>query len=128
MKFITYIGILTILTSLASCVQKTQQKNITVMVDMNGIENISQVGIRGTYPLSWNETTYLSDDNGDGIYENTFEIFTASQSIEFKFVNNNDSFELQNQNNRSLTFKYKPEVIVYKATYNNRNNIKITRQ
>lgn len=111
-----------------NCVQKAQPKTITVMVDMNAIEKPTKVGIRGNNPLSWEETTYLSDENGDGIYEDTFEIYTANYDIEFKFINNNSEFELQDQSNRSITFEYKPEIIIYKAVFNNSKNIQLIKK
>ena len=118
MKLLRQFSVLCIVISLTNCVQKTHPKTITVKVDMNAEENHSEVGIRGNTLLSWKETTYLSDENNDGIYEGTFEINTANQDIEFKFVNHNDAFELQDQNNRSLSFEYQPETIVYEATFN----------
>lgn len=122
----TYILSLIVLTF--SCVQETQPKTITMMVDMNQVDNPSQVGIRGSSkPLSWNSTTFMTDDNSDGIYEITFDLSTASYDIEFKFVNNDQDFELQDQSNRSLTFDYKPESIVYLAKFNNSKDITITR-
>jgi len=118
MKLLKQLSVLFIIISLTNCVQQTHPKTIIVRVDMNAEENHSEVGIRGNTLLSWNETTYLSDENNDGIYEGTFEINTANQDIEFKFVNHNDAFELQDQNNRSLSFEYKPETIIYEATFN----------
>lgn len=127
MKLLKLISTLIIIVLLASCVQDTQPKTITVKVDMTGIENPSKVGLRGNGPLSWEETTYLRDINDDGIYEETFEIYSANQDIEFKFVNNENEFELKDQSNRSLSFEYKPEIIIYEATFDNLKDIKITR-
>ena len=103
-----------------NCVQDTKSKTITLTVDMNGIENVENVGVRGSnLPLSWKETIFLTDEDNDGIYQKTFSINTASYDLEFKFVKNSDFFELENQNNRSIVFEYKPETITYKATFNN---------
>ncbi|WP_299228894.1 hypothetical protein [uncultured Psychroserpens sp.] len=118
MKPLIYI-VLAIMT--LNCVQQTHEKTITVMVNMNGAKKFSEVGIRGTYPLSWNKTTFLSDTNNDGIYEGAFNINTASHDIEFKFVTNNNEFELENQSNRSIAFEYRPETIVYEAVFNDKN-------
>ena len=120
-----YVVILILVTT--SCVQQAQPKTIIVKVDMNAIENASEVGLRGANPLSWNETTFLNDNNKDGIYEGSFEIYTASYDVEFKFVTNDSVFELQDQNNRSLTFEYKPETITYEAVFNDQK-AKITRK
>ncbi len=128
MNLLKQIAILAVTLFFCSCVQDTQPKTITIKVDMTGIENPTKVGIRGANPLSWNETTFLNDDDGDDIYEETFEIFTANYDVEFKFVNNNDEFELQDQNNRSLTFEYKPETIIYEAIFDDAKTVKITRE
>jgi len=127
MKSIQLITLVAIALISFSCVQQTQPKSITVKVDMNGIENHSKVGIRGSNPLSWNDTTYLTDEDKDGIYEGRFEIYTANYNVEFKFVNHESEFELQDQNNRSLTFEYKPENIIYSATFDSLDDIKIIR-
>lgn len=127
MKLLKTTFAIVLLALFSSCVQDVHKKTISVSVDMNTVENHSQVGIRGNYPLSWEETTYLNDDDNDGIYEGEFEIFTASNDISFKFVTNNDQFELDGQDNRSLTFEYKPEIIRYEAKFND-PNANITKQ
>ena len=113
---------------MSSCVQDAQLKTITVKVNMNAVENPLKVGIRGTHPLSWDETTFLSDTNGDGIYEDTFQIYATNNTVEFKFVNNTNEFELLDQSNRNLTFDYKPETITYEAIFNNATTIEITKK
>ena len=113
---------------LSSCVQETHQKNITVAVDMTGVENVSNVGIRGNFTSPpWSETIPLEDTDGDGIYSGNFTRQAANDNISFKFVNQNDQFELQGQNNRSLQFEYKPETITYSAVFDN-PEADITRQ
>ncbi|RZN79423.1 MAG: hypothetical protein EVB11_12625 [Winogradskyella sp.] len=120
MRIIKLIISLFILVLFMNCVQDTKSKTITLTVDMNGIENVENVGVRGSnLPLSWKETIFLTDEDNDGIYQKTFSINTASYDLEFKFVKNSDFFELENQNNRSIVFEYKPETITYKATFNN---------
>lgn len=110
-----------------NCVQETHTKTITIMVDMNAMDNPSEVGIRGSYPpLSWNRSLLMQDDNNDGIYETTFEMNTANYDVEFKFVNNDSIFELKNQANRNLTFDYKPETILYRAVFDNIDKVNIT--
>ena len=128
MKLLKPLCTILVTLLITSCVQDAQLKTITVKVNMNGVENPLKVGVRGTHPLSWNETTYLNDTDGDGIFEDTFQTYAISGTVEFKFVNNGTEFELQDQNNRSLTFKYKPEKITYEAVFNNASAIKITRK
>lgn len=112
---------------LSSCVQEEFDKTITFQVDTNGIEDMETLGIKGDFlPNRWDETVLLSDDDKDGIFEITFEEKTAQYGIEFKFVKNNTEFELEDQDNREIVFKYQPETIVYKTTFNNQNS-EITR-
>lgn len=128
MNIFKQLTLLFLICTLTSCVQDAHLKTITVKVDMNGVENASKVGIRGTHPLSWDETTYLSDTDADGIYEDTFQIYATNNSVDFKFVNNDSEFELEGQNNRSLTFEFKPETIIYEATFDDLKKVNITRQ
>ena len=118
--------ILAFIVTLTSCVQEEHEKSVTLSVDMNGIENFDSIGIRGDFlPNRWRETVPMTDDNNDGIYEITFTEKTAVYGIEFKFVKNNNEFELQDQGNRELVFEYKPETIEYYAVFNNKeSNIK----
>ncbi len=107
---------------LVSCVQETHQKTITFKVDMNGIENVKKVGIRGNFTADqWMETLPLTDFNDDGIYEGTFSEKTAASQIQFKFVNQGGDYELKNIDNRIIQFKYQPEIILYEAIFNDPN-------
>lgn len=115
----TIIGI-TVIIVLSSCVQETHLKTVYFKVDMNRQPNVSKMGIRGQFTSTpWKETIYFSDDDGDGIYEGTISQKTAQNSVSFKFVNNDDEFELQCSKNRSITFKYKPETILYETVFDN---------
>lgn len=102
---------------ISACVQQSHQKVIKVNLDMRGVENPENVGIRGQSPLSWDETTYLEDPDGDGLFEGKFEFYTTVSKIEFKFVNQDEVFELEGQNNRFITFEYKPETMTYSAVF-----------
>ncbi len=120
----TYTLLLFIALFLAySCVQDKHSKTIHFKINMKQIHNISNVGLRGdTAPLSWNETLLLTDEDGDSIYDGEIQLNSASYDIEFKFVNQDTIFELQDQPNRSIRFEYKPEKIIYEATFNNPNS------
>lgn len=120
MKAIIYLLILLTILIVSSCVQETKPKTIHFKLDMKGVEAISKVGVRGgEKPLSWEETLLLTDDNNDSIYEGTIKLNSASFGIEFKFVNQNDQFELHEQKNRGIKFEYRPETIMYEAVFNN---------
>ena len=126
MKKLTTLALLLLLFN---CVQETQPKVITLKVDMRGIENIDNVSVRGnTTPLSWEESIVLEDKNNDSIYETIIELKSASYNIQFKFVKNENEFELEGYNNRSIIFDYKPEKIVYLAKYNEPNPIEVIKK
>lgn len=111
-----------------ACVQERHLKTVTFKVDMRNIENTENVGIRGNFTEDrWNETILLTDEDNDGIYETTITQETAFNDIQFKFVNQNDNFELKDADNRILKFEYKPEIITYEAIFNSPESI-ITKQ
>lgn len=125
-KLIAIIAFATLVFS--SCVQKEFEKEITFLVDTNGIENIESLGIRGNFlPNQWRESYPLTDTNNDGIYEVRFKEKTAVYGINFKFVKNGNDYELKGNDNREIIFEYKPETIIYETTFNN-NESKITRK
>jgi hypothetical protein len=106
---------------LQSCVQKTHKKIVRITLDMRETDQHKKVGIRGQFPLSWQETTYLQDEDKDGIYQGEFEFYTVSNQIEFKFVNQDEQYELEDQPNRVISFQYKPENMTYSAVFNKPN-------
>ena len=111
-----------------ACVQERHLKTVTFKVDMRNVENTENVGIRGNFTEDrWNETILLTDEDNDGIYETTITQETAFNDIQFKFVNQNDNFELKDADNRILKFEYKPEIITYEAIFNSPESI-ITKQ
>ena len=117
-KLIAIIAFATLVFS--SCVQKEFEKEITFLVDTNGIENIESLGIRGNFlPNRWSESVSLTDDDNDGVYEITFTEKTAYYNISFKFVKNGFDYELKEQDNREIIFEYKPENITYITKFNN---------
>ena len=119
MKTTIAIYLILILTCLTfNCVQETQLKTITFSIDMRNETNVSNVGIRGNIsPLSWEESTVMTDDTKDGIYTTTVQFKTANAGLEFKFVANDEAFELVDQDNRQLRFGYVPETIYYRAVF-----------
>ena len=117
MKQILSTLALILLFCTTSCVQETHLKSITFKVDMNQVENVGNVGIRGNFTNpSWEQLIPLTDDNNDGIYEATLSQKTAVNAIRFKFVNQG-VYELKDQPNRKLEFEYKPETILYEAIF-----------
>lgn len=111
--------VLFVLAFNSGCVQETHLKTITFKVNMNHVENAQEVGLRGNFTLPpWEIVLPMEDKNNDGIFETTVSKSTAQNEVEFKFVNFNDQYELDCSGNRIITFKYRPEVIVYEATFN----------
>lgn len=109
--------ILTLLT-ISGCVQQTHTKKITFKVDMNAVQNVSNVGLRGQFTdPPWELTVAMTDENNDGIYEVTVSDKTAKSSVAFKFLNRHDQYELKDKENRVLNFEYKPETITYEAVF-----------
>jgi len=128
MKIDIKIIVIAVITLFSSCVQKEHLKTVTFSVDMNGIENVESVGIKGDFTdRPWRQTIPLTDEDGDGIYEITFNRETAAYGIEFKFVKNDNQVELEGQGNRELVFEYKPETISYQTKFNDTKNIDIKR-
>ena len=104
----------------SSCVQETHLKTIHFKLDMTSVENPHQVGVKGDFGQQpWKETFPLSDNNHDGIFEGTWTNKTAKNHFQFKFVHQSDQFELTNQNNRVISFEYKPQTFTYEAVFNN---------
>lgn len=129
MKKLNYAFALIILLIVLSCVQEEHQKTIIFSVDMRRVKTPRNVGIRGDFTnQKWRETVAMTDEDGDSIYSVTLSQKTAIYGIEFKFVNQNDQFELQGQDNRKILFEYKPEVIEYIATFNESKDFKINRK
>ena len=122
MKRITYIILFSLMGTTLSCVQETHLKTFNFKVDMKGVANINNPGIRGQFTSpSWKELIPLTDTNKDSIYEAKVEFTAAQYDIKFKFENNGE-YELENQPNRSIKFEYEPETFIYEATYNNPEN------
>ncbi|SFR47675.1 hypothetical protein SAMN04490243_1955 [Robiginitalea myxolifaciens] len=118
-KIISFTVLLALVLT-TSCVQETHVKEIHFQVDTGSDESIGAVGIRGSLPpLSWNETIELSDPDGDGIFTGKVLVDTGHSSMSFKFVAEDGSYELANQNNRNLEFEYQPQVIRYSTIWNN---------
>ena len=122
MKKITTILALALVV-FTSCVQKEYEKEISFIVDTNGIEDMNSLGIRGDFlPDKWRKSYQLKDNNKDGVYEVTFNEKTAVNGINFKFVKNGFDYELKDSDNREIIFEYIPEAITYKAIFNNPNS------
>lgn len=117
-----------LLLTIVGCVQETHTKTVTFKLDMNAMNNVSNVGIRGQFTNPpWEVTVPMTDENKDGVYEATVSDKTAQNSVEFKFVNHSDEYELEDKNNRVIKFRYKPETIIYRAVFDKENGEQINK-
>lgn len=124
---LTIAIVLLALTS--ACVQKEHLKTVTFKVDMSQVENTGNVGLRGQFTSPpWQVTVPMEDNDSDGIYEVTLSEMTAQSSVDFKFVNQNDQFELECKPNRSISFEYEPETLEYHAIFNTESGNQIKSQ
>ena len=104
--------------SLSGCVQETHDKKIRIKVNMKGVTDFEQVGIRGDIkPLSWQESLTLEDKDRDSIYNIELIVNTAQNQLNFKLVLDENGFELEGKENRSIPFEYKIESLEYITTF-----------
>lgn len=102
-----------------SCVQKTYKKTVVFTLDVSEIKNVKKVGIRGNdKPLSWDYDTEMKEIKKDSLFQVTITGETGYKFTEVKFVIN-DTFELQNEDNRRVLFSEK-DTTFFKAKFNKR--------
>ena len=90
--------------TLSSCVQKSYDRTVVLMLDVSGIKDIKSVGIRGNEkPFSWDYDTEMEVFKKDSLYKKTFTIKTGYLFTELKFTVNGD-FELKEKDNRKIYF------------------------
>ena len=111
------ILLLAVFILFTSCVQKTYKKTVVFTVDVSAVKNVKKVGIRGNdKPLSWEYDTEMKAIKKDSLYRITITGETGYTFTEVKFVVN-DTFELQNQDNRKILFSEK-DTTFYTAKFN----------
>ncbi len=102
---------------ITSCVQKSHNQTVTVILDVSAIKDIKTVGVRGNgKPLSWDEDFEMKPLIIDSLYTATFSGKTGYLFAEIKFVVNGE-FELKDKDNRRVYFD-KSKKTIYKATFN----------
>ena len=103
------------------CVQEEHLKKVTFRLDMRAVQNVGKLGLKGEFTNpQWEQIIPLLDTNGDHIYEATVSHETAQNTVEFKFVLNG-IYELKDQENRVLRFKYEPEDLLYDAVFDKKD-------
>lgn len=119
MKSLHQIAVAVLALVLTNCVQETHLKTINLKVNMKGVENISNLRVKGQFTSPpWQDIILLTDEDNDSIYEAKIEVQAAQFGIQFKFVNN-EVYELEGQDNRFIKFEYEPETFVYETEFNN---------
>lgn len=102
---------------LTSCVQKSSKKTIVVKLNVEGVKDIQNIGIRGSEkPLNWDYDFELKPIKKDTLYEATFSLVTGYKFTEAKFTVNGQ-FELNEKPNRKIMFSDK-DTTIYEAKFN----------
>ncbi|CAN1572796.1 hypothetical protein MCERE19_03382 [Spirosomataceae bacterium] len=100
-----------------SCVQKSHNQTVTVVLDVSDIPEVKSVGVRGNdKPLSWKQDFEMKPLVNDSLYTATFSGKTGLLFTEVKFVVNGE-FELEDQDNRRVVFNNSRKTI-YNAKFN----------
>ena len=101
---------------LSSCVQKSYDRKVTLLLDVSEIKDLKSVGIRGNEkPFSWDYDTEMEMVKKDSLYKKTFTIKTGYLFTELKFTINGD-FELKEKDNRKVYFN-KNGTTIYNAKF-----------
>ena len=86
------------------CVQPAHDKTVVYLLDVSGLPNVQQVGLRGRdKPLSWDNDLQLTALKKDSLYRAVVTTHTGYKVTEVKFTLNG-SFELKDQPNRRVEF------------------------
>lgn len=119
MKTIVAITASLLLLLLTSCVQKISKKTVVFTLDASEFKQVKKVGVRGKdKPLSWDYDTEMKFSPKENLYKVTATFATGYKFTEVKFVVN-DTFELQNEDNRRVDFSEK-DTTFYNTKFNKR--------
>lgn len=99
-----------------SCVQKSYEREVTLLLNVANIKDIKTVGLRGKgKPLSWREDLAMNPIKKDSLYSITFKCVTGYKFGEIKFVVNGE-LELKEKPNRRVYYN-ETGTTIYGATY-----------
>ena len=99
--------------------------NVRFVVDASSLSGVKNFGVRGGLsPLSWEYTTELHDEDGNGVYEGEITISNASNFLEYKYVygERDLTWEFEGQNRILILDSTQMEV---KDTWGLRNILEI---
>ncbi len=117
MKKINVILILIVTFCAYSCVQKSYDQSVNLILDVSGIKDIQTVGVRGEgKPLDWDKDLPMKEVIKDSLYAVTVTGKTGYLFTELKFTINGE-FELKDKSNRKVVFDASRNTI-YKAKFN----------
>ncbi len=120
-RFLLSLSILTILKTFSSCVQKTYDRKVRFLVDVNQMAPIKSCGLRvSNNPLSWDQDLEMKPIVKDSLYSVAVTFNTGYLGCEVKFVVNGQ-FELQNQDNRRFAFDIEKDTTFYSAVFDRQN-------
>ncbi|QIX63331.1 hypothetical protein HER32_20000 [Hymenobacter sp. BT18] len=110
---------------LPACVQPAHNKTVVYLLDVRGIPNVQQVGLRGRdNPLSWDQDLPLTPvGNDSSLYRTVVTTRTGYLVTEVKFTVNGE-FELQQADNRRIAFGAPGDTVVYRARFNVAGSLK----
>jgi hypothetical protein len=121
-KIYSLIALVSATLFITSCVQPTKEFTIHFKVDMNEMEDVYSAALIGGYnPLRWNKITPMQDLDSNGIYDTTITFDIPYKFLEFKFVANGKTIELEGEENRRVYFE-EEDTITYIAKFNQVNN------
>ncbi|MBC6698771.1 hypothetical protein [Hymenobacter sp. BT190] len=120
MKRYNLLGWLALASLLPGCVQPAHDKTVVYELDVRGLPNVRQVGLRGRdKPLSWDQDLQLMPVGPDSsLYRATVTTHTGFLITEVKFTVNGE-FELKEAENRRIVFG-PGDTTVYRARFNAR--------
>ena len=103
---------------LPGCVQKSADKTVVYLLDVRGLPNVRQVGLRGRdKPLSWDQDLPLTPTGPDSsLYRAVVTTRTGYLVTEVKFTVNGE-FELKEADNRRIEFSPSSDTTVYRARF-----------
>ena len=115
------LSLLLVALVLPACVQKAYDKTIVFTLVVKGKKEIQSVGVRGNgHPLSWREDYPLQEVVKDSLYRGMVQIRTGFLEGEIKFTVNN-TFELEDQPNRTVKLAPKNDTTYYEAVFDQRD-------
>ena len=101
---------------LSSCVQKSNEQKVVLLLDVSDVKGVKSAGVRGNdKPFSWDYDTEMEVIKKDSLYKKTFIIKTGYLFTELKFTVNGN-FEFKDKDNRRIYFN-KNGLTIYKAKF-----------